>query len=151
MKKSMSVRVAALSVWVAFQSPLAPASGTPSPAPALTGQANAGAAKAEPPKRIKLVVGAAPASEPVSLKGGESRRYVVRGRIGQIFMVDADSKALEIKMVKGKDAAPMAEPGHYDSTLVANGDYVFQVRNTSNSAVNATLSVLISDTGASKR
>jgi len=103
------------------------------------------------PKRVKFVPGQSEAKESVSLKAGESKRFVIRGRIGQIFMVDADSKGLEIKMVKGKDAAQLMEPGHYDSTLTANGDFVFQVKNTSAGEVQSSLKILISDTGISTR
>jgi hypothetical protein len=103
------------------------------------------------PKRVKFVPGQSEAKESVSLKAGETKRFVVRGRIGQIFMVDADSKDLEIKMVKGKDSAQLMEPGRYDSTLIANGDFVFQVKNTSKGEVQSSLKILISDTGISTR
>ncbi|MDX2220671.1 MAG: hypothetical protein SF172_16755 [Burkholderiales bacterium] len=104
-----------------------------------------------PPTRITPKAGEAQSTVQVSLKAGEAAQFVIRGKIGQILMIDADSKDLEIKMVKGKDAAQMSEPGHYDSTLVANGDFVFQVKNTAKGEVKAALNVLISDTGISKR
>jgi uncharacterized protein (DUF2249 family) len=53
-------------------------------------------------------------------------------------------------MLKGKDTAQMKEPGHYDSTLLANGDYVFQVKNTSEKEVKSSIKIIIDHTSASK-
>ncbi len=67
-------------------------------------------------------------------------------------MVDADSKDLEITMVKGKVAtdATLIEPGHYDTTLLGNGDFVFQVKNTSKKEVKSSIKIIIGHTGISK-
>jgi hypothetical protein len=103
------------------------------------------------PKRLAFPKDKMETSEKVVLPAGGVKQFVFRGRIGQIFMVDADSKDLAIRMTQGKDSAQMTEPGHYDSTLIANGDFVFQVKNTSNKDLTTVLKVLISDTGVSKR
>ena len=103
------------------------------------------------PRRISLLSGRSEVSEDVILKPGESRQFVFRGKTGQIFMVDSDSKEVEIRMVKGKDAVQMKEPGHYDSTLVANGDFVFQVKNTSKKELKSALSIILGNTGISNR
>jgi hypothetical protein len=123
----------------------APDNGTAS-VPAVAGKPASTA-----PKRLAFPKDKMETSEKVVLPAGGVKQFVFRGRIGQIFMVDADSKDLAIRMTKGKDSAQMTEPGHYDSTLIANGDFVFQVKNTSNKDVTAQLKVLISDTGISKR
>lgn len=115
--------------------------------------ANATAAKpAESgPKRVSFAAGKSEGNENVSLAAGESKQFVVGAKNGQIFMVDADSKDLEITMVKGKDTAQKKEPGYYDSTLLADGDFVFQVKNTSKKEVKSSVKIIISHTGISNR
>jgi hypothetical protein len=103
------------------------------------------------PKRVAFASGKSEGKESLSLAAGEMKQFVVGAKTGQIFMVDADSKDLEITMVKGKDSAQMKEPGHYDSTLLANGDFVFQVKNTSKKEVKTSLNIIISNTGISDR
>jgi hypothetical protein len=115
--------------------------------------ANAAAAKpAESgPKRVSFAAGKSEGNESVSLAAGESKQFVVGAKSGQIFMVDADSKDLEIKMVKGKDTAQKTEPGYYDSTLLADGDFVFQVKNPTKKEVKSSVKIIISHTGISNR
>jgi hypothetical protein len=110
------------------------------------------AAKPAPsgPKRVSFATGKSEGNESISLKVGESKQFVVGAKTGQIFMVDADSKDVEITMVKGKDSAQMKEPGHYDSTLLADGDFIFQVKNTSKKDVKSSVKVIISHTDISK-
>lgn len=105
------------------------------------------------PKRISFAAGKSEGKESVSLKAGELKQFVVGAKSGQIFMVDTDSKNLEITMVKGKVAtdATLIEPGHYDTTLLGDGDFVFQVKNTSKTEVKTSMSVVISNTGISNR
>lgn len=103
------------------------------------------------PKRVTFAAGKSEGTENVSLAAGESKQFVVGAKTAQIFMVDADSKDLEITMVKGKDTAQMKEPGHYDSTLLADGDFVFQVKNTSKKEVKSSIKVIISHTDISNR
>jgi hypothetical protein len=115
--------------------------------------ANATAAKPAPsaPKRVAFAAGKSEGTESVSLAAGESKQFVFGARNGQIFMAEADSKDLEITMVKGKDTAPLKEPGYYDSTLLADGDFVFQVKNNSKKEVKSSVKIIISDTSASKK
>jgi hypothetical protein len=115
--------------------------------------ANTTAAKPAPsgPKRVAFAAGKSEGSESVSLAAGESKQFVFGARNGQIFMAEADSKDLEITMVKGKDTAPLKEPGYYDSTLLADGDFVFQVKNNSKKEVKSSVKIIISDTSASKK
>jgi hypothetical protein len=114
---------------------------------------NTTAAKPAPsgPKRVAFAAGKSEGNESLALKAGESKQFVVGAKSGQIFMVDADSKDLEITMVKGKDSAQMKEPGHYDSTLTADGDFIFQVKNTSKKDVKSSVKVIIDHTDTSKR
>ena len=117
--------------------------------------ANATAAKPAPagPKRVSFAAGKSEGTESVSLAAGESKQFVVGAKTGQIFMVDSDSKDLEITMVKGKVAtdATLIEPGHYDTTLLGNGDFVFQVKNTSKKEVKSPVKIIIGHTGISNR
>jgi hypothetical protein len=103
------------------------------------------------PKRVSFAAGKSEGKESLSLTAGESKQFVVGAKSGQIFMVDTDSKDIEITMIKGKDSAQMKEPGHYDSTLIADGDFVFQVKNTSKKEVKTSMNVIISNTGISNR
>jgi len=103
------------------------------------------------PKRVSFEAGKSEGNENISLAAGESKQFVVGAKTGQIFMVDTDSKDIEISMVKGKDSAQMKEPGHYDSTLLADGDFVFQVKNTAKKEVKTTMKVIISHTDISNR
>jgi hypothetical protein len=102
------------------------------------------------PKRVSFATGKSEGTESVSLAPGESKQFVVGAKTGQIFMAEADSKDLEITMVKGKDTAQMKEPGHYDSTLLADGDFVFQVKNTSKKEVKSSIKIIIDHTDISK-
>lgn len=102
------------------------------------------------PKRVSFAAGKSEGDESVSLAPGESKQFVVGAKTGQIFMAEADSKDLEITMVKGKDTAQMKEPGHYDSTLLADGDFIFQVKNTSKKEVKSSIKVIIDHTDISK-
>jgi hypothetical protein len=114
---------------------------------------NATAAKPAPntPKRVSFAAGKSEGNENLSLAAGESKQFIFGAKTGQIFMVDADSKDVEITMVKGKDSAQMKEPGHYDSTLIADGDFVFQVKNTSKKDVKTSMNIIIGNTGVSNR
>lgn len=116
--------------------------------------ANATAAKpaTSGPKRVSFAAGKSEGTESVSLAAGESKQFIFGAKSGQIFMVDADSKDLEITMVKGKVAtdATLIEPGHYDTTLLGNGDFVFQVKNTSKKEVKSSIKIIIGHTGISK-
>lgn len=117
--------------------------------------ANATAAKpaASGPKRVSFAAGKSEGNENISLAAGETKQFVFGAKSGQIFMVDADSKDLEITMVKGKVAtdATLIEPGHYDTTLLGDGDFVFQVKNPTKKEVKSSVKIIISDTGVSKR
>jgi hypothetical protein len=115
---------------------------------------NANSASEKPgatgPKRVSFAAGKSEGTESLTLAAGETKQFVVGAKLGQIFMADTDSKDIEITMVKGKDSAQMKEPGHYDSTLLADGDYVFQVKNTSKKEVKTSMTVTISHTSVSK-
>lgn len=97
------------------------------------------------PQRISFAKGKSESDESIMLAPGASKKFVVGAKIGQIFYVDAESKDVEISMVEGKVAenATLSEPGHYDTTLLANGDFVFEVKNTSENEVNTTIKIII--------
>lgn len=135
------------------------------PAPANSNTTgNAAATKVEPsgnadkpasaaPPRIVIDAGKAEGSALITLASGQSKQFVVGARIGQILMIDANSKAVKISLTKGEVAknATLEEPGHYDTTILENGDFVFEVKNTSQGELNASIKVIVSDTHASKR
>lgn len=103
------------------------------------------------PKRVTFAAGKSQGTESVSIGAGESKQFVFGAKTGQILMVEAESKDLEITLVKGKDSAQKKEPGYYDSTLLGNGDFVIQVKNPTKKEVKSTVSILIGNTGISDR
>lgn len=112
--------------------------------------ANAAKSSESGPKRVSFAAGKSEGNETVTLAPGETKQFVVGAKTGQIFMVEADSKDLEFKMVKGKDTAQKTEPGYYDSTLLADGDFVFEVKNTSKKEVKSSIKIIIDHTDVSK-
>jgi hypothetical protein len=116
--------------------------------------ANAAAAKpAESgPKRIAFAQGKSEGEESISLAAGEAKQFVVSAKTAQIFVADAESKDVTISMVKGKIAkdATKSEPGYFDTTLLENGDFVFEVKNTSKKEVKTKVKVIIDNTAHSK-
>jgi len=102
-------------------------------------------------KRIAFAAGKSEGNESIALAAGESKKFVVGAKTGQIFMVDADSKDVKISLIKGKVAtnATSEEPGHYDTTLLENGDFVFEVKNTSKKELKTSMKVIISHTDIS--
>jgi hypothetical protein len=110
--------------------------------------ANAAAAKpaADGPQRISFASGKSDGAVDVTLAPGASKQFVIGAKVGQIFMVDTDDTDTKISMVKGKVAkdATLEEPGHYDTTLLENGDYIFEVKNTAKEELKTTVRVIIS-------
>ena len=98
------------------------------------------------PKRIAFAAGKSEGKENITLAAGASKQFVVGAKTGQILMIDAASKDTKISLIKGKVAtnATLEEPGHYDTTLLDNGDFVFEVKNISKGELKTTIEVVIS-------
>lgn len=98
------------------------------------------------PQRISFAPGKSEGKVEVKLGPNASKQFVVGAKTGQILMVESDSFETKITMVKGKVAkdATLEEPGHYDTTLLEDGDYVFEVKNTQKVEMVTTVTVIIS-------
>jgi hypothetical protein len=98
------------------------------------------------PKRIAFAKGKSEGTENVTLAVGESKKFVVGAKNGQILMIEAASQDTKISVTKGKVAtnATKEEPGYYDTTLLGDGDFVFEVKNTSKTELKTSINVIIS-------
>lgn len=120
------------------------------PANAANSAVNKPDATAKPaasgPQRISFAAGKSEGKVEVKLGPNASKQFVVGAKTGQILMVESDSFETKISMVKGKVAkdATMEEPGHYDTTLLEDGDYVFEVKNTQPVEMKTVVTVIIS-------
>ena len=105
------------------------------------------------PKRIAFGAGKSESTENLTLAAGESKQFVIGAKTAQILMIDAESIDAKISLIKGKVAkeATLEEPGHYDTTLLENGDFVFEVKNTSKSELKTSIKIIISGTHESDR
>ncbi|MBS1792656.1 MAG: hypothetical protein JSS81_02310 [Acidobacteria bacterium] len=122
----------------------APAAGG---APTATVSANANAnANAKPadnaPKRIVFNKGANWGAANVTLAPGASQRFVVGAKSGQTMDVEASSREVSINLVKGK-AGTTEDFGYLNADLLANGDYVFEVRNSTKKEIKTSIKVTI--------
>jgi hypothetical protein len=108
------------------------------------------AVPAQVAKQLYFAKGESELSETFTLVPGGSKAYVVSGRAAQILSIDSTSKDLAISMVSGNITAPTTEPGHYDATLVAYSNCVFEVKNTSAKELTATITVVMADTHDNK-
>jgi hypothetical protein len=119
------------------------------PANAATNAVNKANAAVKPaasgPQRISFAPGKSDGTVTVKLGPNASKQFVVGAKTGQILMIDADSFETKIRMVKGKVAteATLEEPGHYDTTLLDDGDFVFEVKNTQNVEMVTVVKVVI--------
>ena len=105
------------------------------------------------PKRIAFGAGKSESTENLTLAAGESKQFVVGAKTAQILMIDAESIDAKISLIKGKVAkeATLEEPGHYDTTLLENGDFVFEVKNASKSELKTSIKIIIGGTHESDR
>jgi hypothetical protein len=94
-------------------------------------------------KELYFAKGKSELTETLTLAAGGSRGYVIGGRSGQVLSVDASRTDVEVSLISGKIAAFTTGPGHYDAVLLANADYVFEVKNTSAKELTATITVVI--------
>ncbi|MFM9905954.1 MAG: hypothetical protein ACKVQJ_15435 [Pyrinomonadaceae bacterium] len=110
--------------------------------------ANANANAAKPadsgPKRISFGKGQTNGSENVTLAPGESKKFVIGVKAGQILSIDSSAKDATISIItKGKTADANEEDGHYDASTTADGDIVFQISNATKKAFKSSINVSI--------
>ena len=118
------------------------------PAPAANTQVNEKAeAKTEKPfdngpKRIVFNKGANRGAVNVTLPAGAAQRFVVGARSEQVMSVESSSKDISINLLKG-NAQTTEDFGFLRAELRANGDYVFEVRNSTRKEMKASVKVMI--------
>jgi hypothetical protein len=95
--------------------------------------------------RISFPPGRAGVSETVTLSPGETAKYVVAARAAQLLSFDSSEKEAAISLLSGKVTAQLSEPGHFEATLLAKGDYIFEVKNTSAEELTVIVTVVIND------
>lgn len=118
--------------------PATPATATPVVAPKSTG-----------PKRISFGSGKAAADENVTLAAGATMEFVVAAKKGQFLVVEPNGAKiapadLKVTVKKGKiDLGDLSE--FLSGTLATDGDYVFEVKNTSKKELKFPLHIQIDD------
>lgn len=95
-----------------------------------------------PPQRVSFQKGAASTNLSVKIPAGELKRFVVGAGAGQNLIVTSDNKNTDITMVKG-DAGDNSAEGGLNVMLNKNGDYVFQIQNTSDKDIQTNIKIEI--------
>lgn len=94
------------------------------------------------PKRIVFSKGANWGTANVTLAPGAGAKFVVGAKSGQMMDVEASSKEVSINLIKGK-AQTTEDFGYLNAELKANGDYIFEVRNSTKKEVKTSVKVTI--------
>lgn len=117
------------------------------PSNVAANETNADAAKTpsvETPKRISFNKGANWGSANITLLPNTAQTFVVSAKSGQTMSVESSSKELTINLNKGK-AETTEDIGFLNADLLANGDYVFEVRNAGKKEIKSSIKVTIVD------
>jgi hypothetical protein len=81
-------------------------------------------------QRIAFPPGQNTVDETMIIDPGGALRFVVTGKKGQVLSIESLFKQAKITPVtKGDDKTTHNKPGHFDTILAADGDYVFEVSN----------------------
>jgi ABC-type glycerol-3-phosphate transport system substrate-binding protein len=110
-------------------------------APSATPNANTNQTNSAP-KRIAFNKGANWGAVNMTLAAGAAQKFVVGAKSGQTMDVEASSKDVSINLVKGK-AETTEDFGFLTAELRANGDYVFEVRNSTKKEIKTSVKVTI--------
>jgi len=104
--------------------------------------ANANKPADNSPKRISFNKGANWGAVNITLAPGASQKLIVGAKSGQSMNVEASSKEVSINLTKGK-AETTEDFGFLSAELQANGDYVFEVKNSTKKEVKTSVKVTI--------
>lgn len=94
------------------------------------------------PQRIAFNKGANWGTANVTLAAGATRRFVVSAKNRQTMVVEVSSKEIAVNLIKGK-AHTIEDFGYLNAELEANGDYVFEVKNTTKKEIKTLVKVTI--------
>ena len=94
------------------------------------------------PKRISFSKGANWGTANVTLAPNATQLFVISAKSGQTMDVESSSKDVAINLRKGK-AETTEDFGFLNAELQSNGDFVFEVKNTSKKEVKTSIKVTI--------
>ncbi len=94
------------------------------------------------PKRIAFNKGANWGAANITLAPGAAQRFVVSAKSGQILDVEVSSKETSVNLIKGK-AQTTEDFGYLNAELQANGDYIFEVKNSTKKEIKTSVKVTI--------
>lgn len=104
--------------------------------------ANAKPAVDNSPKRISFGKGQNWGTSNVTLAPGGTQLFVISAKSGQTMDVESSSKDVAINLRKGK-AETTEDFGYLNAELQSNGDFVFEVKNTTKKEVKTSIKVTI--------
>lgn len=123
----------------------APSTPPATPAPAVSAanfNTNSNTAQDTGPQRISFAKGANWGTANVTLAPGTAKKFVVSAKSGQTMDVELSSKETSVNLIKGK-AETTEDFGYLNAELKSNGDYVFEVRNSTKKEVKTSVKVTI--------
>jgi hypothetical protein len=110
-----------------------------------TVNANANVAKPaadNSPKRMSFGKGQNWGASNITLPAGGTQRFIVSAKSGQTMDVEVSSKDTSVNLIKGK-ARTEEDFGYLTAQLQANGDYVFEVKNSTKKELKTSVKVTI--------
>ena len=94
------------------------------------------------PKRIAFSKGANWGATNITLAPGAAQKFVVGAKSGQTMDVEVSSKETSVNLIKGK-AETTEDFGFLSAELQANGDFVFEVRNSTKKEIKTSVKVTV--------
>jgi hypothetical protein len=94
------------------------------------------------PKRMSFGKGQNWGTSNITLAAGGSQRFIVSAKSGQTMDVEVSSKETSVNLIKGK-AKTEEDFGFLTAELQANGDYVFEVKNSTKKELKTSVKVTI--------
>jgi hypothetical protein len=94
------------------------------------------------PKRMSFGKGQNWGTSNITLPAGGTQRFIVSAKSGQTMDVDVSSKDTSVNLIKGK-AQTEEDFGYLTAQLQANGDYVFEVKNSTKKEIKTSVKVTI--------
>ena len=96
------------------------------------------------PKRVSFGKGQTTSAENMVLAPGESKKFVIGAKKGQVLSIDSSAHEAKITLLtKGKDSDSNTEDGHFDTTLTGDGDFIFEVSNPTKKEFKTSVNIAI--------
>lgn len=94
------------------------------------------------PQRIAFNKGANWGAVNITLAPGAAKKFVVGAKSGQSMQVETSSKETSVNLIKGK-AETTEDFGFLNAELQTNGDYIFEVKNSTKKEIKTSVKVTI--------